>query len=61
MKISIQNMIISIASGVGAFAISLPLIKQASLFLGPAVAAGLWAYFSKQEAKTKKSGDEGNS
>ena len=50
MKISKQNMVISLAGGVIAFSISAPVIEEFSLFIGPAVAAMLWAHYSKKDS-----------
>ena len=61
MKISTQSKMISIAAGVGVFAISAPVIEAGSLLLAPAVTAGLWAYFSKKEGEAERSGQRKDS
>jgi cytochrome c553 len=38
----------SIAAGIGVIAVAVPLIDLGAFLLGPAVAAGLWAYFAKE-------------
>lgn len=50
MRISTQNMIISIAAGALTFGISVPMIQIGAFFVAPAVTAILWAHFSKKEA-----------
>ena len=60
MKISTQNMVISIGAGLVAFVLSAQLIggMVSLVILTPAVTAIFWAYFSKKEKEDRDRKDQ---